>query len=178
MLFVHSYTISFSEVPGEISLCLNISGCPCKCEGCSEPYLKDDVGDCLDSFFLNNLLEKYKNYNLSCICFMGGDKDHEYLLDILKLCVDKGFKTAFYSGFDYLDLDLIPYLNYYKVGRFILPRGDPSSWHKKTGGPINFPWSNQKMFKISNNKVIDITEEFRKNPIGDLSRYIVKTEDK
>lgn len=32
-----STLITFTEIPDEISLCLNISGCPCHCEGCFEP---------------------------------------------------------------------------------------------------------------------------------------------
>lgn len=179
MLFVHSHAISLLEVPNEISLCFNISGCPCKCEGCSEPYLREDVGDCLTFDYIKDLLKRYKDYGLTCICFMGGDKDHEDLEELLILVKAEfpNIKTAFYSGFDYINVDLIPHLNYYKYGRFILPEGEPSEWHKKSCGPINFPWSNQKVFKIVDNKMIDITNEFRQNPLSDLTRYIIKEED-
>lgn len=181
MLLVYSHAISLLEVPNEISLCLNISECPCKCKGCSEPYLQESRGTPLTIEFLNGLLDKYKNYNLTCISFMGGDSDHIYLLDILKYVKDKNIKTAFYSGFDFIDTSLLPYLDYYKYGRFILPSGDIKEWYKKSCGPINFPWSNQKMFKIVsiNNyyKMIDITDEFRKDPISDLNRYVIKVED-
>ena len=109
---------------------------------------------------------------------MGGDKDHKYLCDLLKHIKSKNIKTAFYSGFDFLDMHLIEYLDYYKIGRFILPEGDSSDWHKKSCGPINFPWSNQKIFKVVHTSdiynLVDITDEFRKDPLGDLNRYIIK----
>lgn len=178
MLFVHSHAISLAEVPNEISLCLNISGCPCKCEGCSEPYLQEDVGESLSWEVLEKLLNKYKDHGITCICFMGGDKDHEYLRILLGFLVMRtDLKVAFYSGLDYIDLSLVPYLDYYKIGRFILPEGEPEQWHKKSCGPLNFPWSNQKMFRVYKNCLIDITEEFRKDPISDLTRYIVREDE-
>ena len=36
--------VTFSEVPDEISLCINISNCPHRCKGCHSPYLQEDVG--------------------------------------------------------------------------------------------------------------------------------------
>ena len=36
--------ITFSEVPDEITLCINISNCPCHCKGCHSPYLAEDIG--------------------------------------------------------------------------------------------------------------------------------------
>ena len=43
MLLISNYTVSLLEVPNELSLCLNISECPCKCKGCSEPYLQESI---------------------------------------------------------------------------------------------------------------------------------------
>ena len=109
---------------------------------------------------------------------MGGDKDHKYLFNLLQYIKSKNLKTAFYSGFDFLDMHLIEYLDYYKIGRFILPEGDVNDWHKKSCGPINFPWSNQKLFKVihidDTYNLLDITDEFRKDPLGDLNRYVLK----
>ena len=33
------YSIVFQEVPDEVTLAINISGCPHKCEGCHSKYL-------------------------------------------------------------------------------------------------------------------------------------------
>lgn len=38
------YDIVFQEVPGEVSLALNISNCPFKCEGCHSPHLRENIG--------------------------------------------------------------------------------------------------------------------------------------
>ena len=40
--------IVFREVPDEITLCINISNCPCHCKGCHSPYLAEDIGTVLD----------------------------------------------------------------------------------------------------------------------------------
>ena len=35
---------TFSEFPEEIALCVNITGCPCLCDNCSEQWLRPYVG--------------------------------------------------------------------------------------------------------------------------------------
>ena len=37
--------VTFSEVPDEISLCIEISNCKCHCKNCHSPYLPDDIGE-------------------------------------------------------------------------------------------------------------------------------------
>ena len=67
-----STLVTFTEVPDEISLCLNISGCPCCCEGCFEPWLREDCGDTLTYDVLAELIKKHPH--ITCLCFMGGDR--------------------------------------------------------------------------------------------------------
>lgn len=177
MLKVYDYSITFAEFPDEIALCLNISNCPCYCEGCSESYLKDDVGKEITQEFIDSLLTKYKDYSITLIGFMGGDSDHKALKEIASYIKEKyQLLIGFYSGFDSIDIDLISVIDYYKYGRFILPKpfDDSSKWHLKSGGPINFPWSNQRMLKKINNNLVDITERFRTVPLGDLKRHIIQ----
>ena len=50
-------------------------------------------------------------------------------------------------------------------------------WHLQEGGPINFPWSNQRIYSIQNKKLIDITYKFRERDLGNLKQYIIM-EDK
>ena len=50
--------IVFQEVPDEITLAINISGCTCHCEGCHSPYLAEDIGEHLDNETLNRLIEE------------------------------------------------------------------------------------------------------------------------
>lgn len=65
------YAIVFQEVPNEITLAINICGCPHKCKGCHSQYLWLDDGDILEKD-LNDIIDKYKDY-ITCVCFMGGD---------------------------------------------------------------------------------------------------------
>lgn len=174
MIKAYDYAITFIEFPDEISLCFNISNCPCCCEGCSESYLKQDVGTEITETFLDALLEKYKDYGLTLIGFMGGDSDYETLKKITTLIHQKyQLKVGFYSGRDFINLELAGIVDYYKYGRFILPKGDESKWLKQTCGPINFPNSNQKIYKRENNKLIDITYRFRDKPVSNLKKYIL-----
>ena len=45
--------IVFQEVPNEVALAINISGCPCHCPGCHSPYLWQDVMGGLSASALN-----------------------------------------------------------------------------------------------------------------------------
>lgn len=171
---VYDYAISLLEFPDEIALCLDISNCPCKCEGCSSKHLQEDIGDIVSEDFIDKLIKKYSNYGITLIGFLGGDRSHEDIYCISKYIKSKyNLKIGFYSGLDCINIKLIAILDYYKYGRFILPKGQIDSWWKQVCGPINFPQSNQKLFKIENNNMIDITYRL-KQPISDLSRYIIK----
>lgn len=49
--------VVFRELPDEITLAINLSGCPCHCEGCHSPYLAGDVGTELDYAALEKLIK-------------------------------------------------------------------------------------------------------------------------
>ncbi len=63
--------IVFRELPDEITLAINISGCPLQCEGCHSPYLREDIGTILTKEVLKQLITD--NPGITAICFMGGD---------------------------------------------------------------------------------------------------------
>ena len=67
--------VSFSEIPDEITLCINISNCPNKCKGCHSPWLQENIGIELNNYELYDIINK--NSGISCVCFMGGDSDPE-----------------------------------------------------------------------------------------------------
>lgn len=132
------------EVPNEISLAINISGCPYKCKGCHSMYLWNYVGNyLLDE--IDDLLDKY-NGLISCVCFMGGDQNQEELLNCLQKVKERELKTCLYTGNDdisSISKEIIRSLDYIKIGRYI----------EELGG-LSCKTTNQKMFDLNNNKEI------------------------
>ena len=145
----YSYTTTFLEVPDEIALSLEISNCPHQCPNCHSPILREDVGVKLTTKEIDKLLKT--NSYITCICFMGGDKEHSELYPLCDHVHKLGLKTAMYSGDDKIDLDLIPYLDYYKVGSY-----------QEKRGPLDSKTTNQRFYKIENGKLIDITGTFQR----------------
>lgn len=149
--------VVFSEVPDEITLAISISNCPGTCKGCHSPWLRDDVGDPLTEVSIHDLLEK--NEGITCICFMGGDRDVESLKQLIKWTKENypKIKTAWYSGLDYLkDKEITKYLNYLKLGSY-----------KESMGPLDNPHTNQVFYQvlhtpINSTLLIDITYKFWK----------------
>lgn len=141
--------ICFQEIPDEISLSFSITNCPNNCPGCHSPYLREDRGIPVKEV-LQDKLNKNK-YKVTCILFLGGDdvKQIRELKECLWLCKEAGYKTALYSGFDEIREDLIPLLDYYKVGSY-----------KESLGGLKSSHTNQRLYKIVNNKLEDITYKF------------------
>ena len=130
---------TFSEVPDEITLAINISGCPGRCPGCHSPYLQQDIGDELKPVVVSDMIAQHSG--ISCIAFLGGDNDVVGLSRILKWVKNNTeLKTCWYSGKDELkqvDKDLVvPYLDYLKYGSY-----------KEELGPLSSPKTNQKFLK-------------------------------
>lgn len=148
--------IGFSEVPDEISLCINISNCPNKCKKCHSSYLAEDIGTPLTTQELHSLIES--NKGITCICLLGGDAEPLYI-DFLAEFIKskyKDIKVAWYSGKDYLydKLDLRNF-DYIKVGSY-----------QENKGALNCPNTNQKFYKVISGDSIkfeDITYKFQKD---------------
>ena len=151
MLKFHNYDIVFQEIPGEITLAVNISNCPNRCIGCHSPHLQKDTGDELTESALSVLLEKYGN-TVNCICFMGGDGSPDEVIRLAKFAKRFHKKTAWYSGKSNLFKNALPCFDYIKLGEYI----------KELGG-LNTPTTNQRFYKIENESIMDITEQFFKN---------------
>ncbi len=112
------YSIALQEVPNEISLVINVSGCPHKCEGCHSQYLWEYKGNYISEDF-NNILNFYDGM-ITCVCFMGGEQNVDELESYLKYVKEYGLKTCLYSGCDSIEeiATLLPYLDWIKVGRY------------------------------------------------------------
>lgn len=172
MLKYYDYAVTFSEFPDEVALCVNITNCPGMCEQCSEPWLRLDIGSELTNEAIQNLI------NSHCYCtvfgLMGGDIDHEDIKRIADyIHANSNMKVGFYSGMDSIDIDLLPYIDLYKIGRWIAPKGDAKTWSRESCGPLPFPFSNQLYFEKKDGQLVNATYKFRKNPLHDLTRYII-----
>ena len=89
--------VTFSEFPDEISLCINISNCPCHCPKCHSSYLAEDIGTYLDKKILYNIIDK--NNGITCVGFMGGDSEPEYINCLAKYIKEAyNLKVGWYSG--------------------------------------------------------------------------------
>lgn len=113
--------VVFQEIPDEVTLAVNISNCPCRCPGCHSSYLWGDIGEPLTPLVVDGFIREYGD-DITCICFMGGDSEPEYV-GMLARYVHKVYpkmKVGWYSGrtrissaVDKSDFD------YIKVGPYI-----------------------------------------------------------
>ena len=144
--------VTFSEVPDEISLCIEISNCPCHCGNCHSSYLAEDIGEELNIDSLHELISN--NKGITCVSFMGGDsnpKEIDHLASIVKEYYS--LKTAWYSGVQALSKDIHLWnFSYIKLGPYI-----------EELGPLNSKTTNQRFYKVVNDELIDITSVFWKN---------------
>ena len=144
--------VTFSEVPNEISLCINISNCPCNCKGCHSSYLAENIGNELNNNSIKELINN--NKGITCICFMGGDSNPsevDALAQFIKIYFP--IKIAWYSGRQELSKDInLNNFDFIKLGPYI-----------EELGPLNSKTTNQKFYKIEEGKLIDITNLFWKD---------------
>lgn len=148
--------VVFAEVPDEITLAINISNCPCHCEGCHSPYLAEDIGKPLDLQALTDLIDS--NKGITCVCIMGGDSNPSEVDDIAQDIKEyyPELKVAWYSGRQELSKEIeLSNFDFVKLGPYIKERG-----------PLDSKTTNQVMLEIDviQNKVFtkDITAKFWK----------------
>lgn len=135
-------TTSFSAVPKEISLAIEITNCPHRCEGCHSPELCENIGIPLNELSLVLLFEKFCSQNkplFTCVTFMGGDQESDELINLIEYIQSKypHLKMCLYTGSDSVNSDLMSHLNYLKTGRYI-----------EKLGPLGSPTTNQKFIEI------------------------------
>ena len=133
--------VVFTEVPNEISLAINITGCTIHCKGCHSQWLWSNKGKELTDDELTNLIES--NKGITTVLFMGGDN---FIKQLIECARDikyhyPNLKVAWYSGRRDLDgseiKKLKTYLDYVKIGPYI----------KQLGG-LDSPSTNQRFYRI------------------------------
>ena len=139
MLKCYSYDIVCQEIPDEISLAVNISGCPNRCPGCHSPWLWEDQGKEMSEELLSQLIGQY-SAAITCFCFMGGDADPS-MIRHMSLWIKSKYpyiKTAWYSGREQVpegfDLNCLDYI---KLGPYI-----------EALGGLKSPTTHQALYRI------------------------------
>ena len=144
--------VTFAEVPNEITLCINITGCKIGCKNCHSSYLAENIGEELNSFSLKELISN--NKGITCISFMGGDSSPSKIDTLAQwIKINYPIKTAWYSGRQELSKDINPNnFNFIKLGPYI-----------EDLGPLNSKTTNQRFYKVEEGKLVDITNLFWKD---------------
>ena len=154
MLKYATTDVVFQEIPGEVTLAINITACPCRCPGCHSKYLWADSGRTLDEHALDALICEFGD-EITCVAFMGGDGDPSSvnrLAEHTRRSHPK-LRTAWYTGRTIISSAIIrTNFAYIKVGPYI-----------KHLGPLDKPTTNQRMYRIhSTGELEDITALFWK----------------
>ncbi len=141
--------VVFREIPDEITLAVNISGCPCACEGCHSLYLSEDIGEELSEHAITQLIAR--NDMISCISFMGGDREPAEVSRLARYIKENHprIKVGWYSGRDKLSIEIsVRDFDYIKIG----------SYRSSLGG-LDSPTTNQRLYRIEQEAMIDITHK-------------------
>lgn len=151
MLTLANVEVTFSEIPEEITLCINIAGCPIKCPDCHSKYLWNEGTIPLYKTTVDTLIDK--NDGITCVALMGGDKDVKEVYALAEhIKKVHSLKVAWYSGGEFRQDVPLQYFDYIKTGPYI----------KEFGGLDN-PKTNQRFYKVSTiYQIEDVTEKFQK----------------
>lgn len=153
--------IVFQEIPDEVTLAINISNCPCHCKNCHSSYLAEDIGEELNSHSLKKLIDG--NKGITCISFMGGDSnpsDIDALAQWVKIYYP--LKVTWYSGKQELSKEIdLQNFDAIKLGGY-----------NESLGPLNYPTTNQRFYKIIEGKMYDYTYLFWKDSEVEIWRDI------
>ncbi|MBR3739486.1 MAG: anaerobic ribonucleoside-triphosphate reductase activating protein [Clostridia bacterium] len=150
MIKYDGYAITFTEVPDEVSICINITNCQGNCKGCHSPHLREDIGENLEAD-LPKILEDNKE-NATCVCFMGEGNDPYALGKCILMAKLAGYKTCLYSGRNDVAIAYQYSLDYIKYGEYIEEKGG-----------LNQETTNQRFSQIKHFPV-DMTYRFRRRP--------------
>ena len=138
MLHYINTDIVFQEFPDEVTLAINISGCPCHCPGCHSRFLWSDEGSDLTTEVLSSLIREAED-TITCVGFMGGDADPTAVDTLAEhvLHCHPGLKTGWYTGRTAISpLINQQHFNYIKVGPYL-----------RHLGALNSPRTNQRMLR-------------------------------
>ncbi|MBR4135178.1 MAG: anaerobic ribonucleoside-triphosphate reductase activating protein [Bacteroidales bacterium] len=146
----YNFDIVFQEIPGEVTLAVNITNCPNHCPGCHSPHLQEDIGETLDELTMDSILKRY-GQSVTCVCLMGGDatpEEVQAMADHIRKTTP--LKVAWYSGKQAVP-DNFQHFDYVKVGPY-----------KAEFGSLKEKTTNQRLLQNVNGQLVDITDKFWK----------------
>ncbi|MDY3979388.1 MAG: anaerobic ribonucleoside-triphosphate reductase activating protein [Tidjanibacter sp.] len=138
MLKIYNYDIVAQEIPDELTLALNLSCCPLRCEGCHSPWLQTDAGEVLTPELLGSIVERYLSA-ATCLCFMGGDGDRKEVVRMAKSVRVQWpkLRIGWYTGSLSVPRQLEQWFDYVKTGAYVASLGGLKS-----------PDTNQRLYAV------------------------------
>ena len=156
--------IVFQEVPNEVSLLFQITGCRLRCKGCHSPELwnRNHGIELTNKYFLKRLTA-YKGL-ITCALFFGGEWHKDELIEKFIIAKQNNIKTCLYTGENEVSGDVLEHLDYVKVGKWNAEYGglnDPNTnqlfLNLNTGEKLNFLFHSKKTdTKTKNNERVAI----------------------
>ena len=149
---VYKIGVTFSEMPKHVSVYLQLADCQIRCSGCHSKELWQPTKG-IDLSEIKEKILNYKDMGSNMLIIFGDTnnnielKDFKVLLkelsDILPICI--------FSGSYGYNKELLKYISYLKLGPYEDDKGGLSS-----------DITNQTMYKVENNKLVDVTKELFK----------------
>ena len=139
-------SVVLEEIPGKVSLAVDVSNCPMRCPGCHSPYLQTNIGEELTTDIIDELIAD--NFGVNCFLFFGEGQDDSSFLDLAWHIRDNHptVEVALYSGRPEVPNTYWRVFNYIKVGPYV-----------EKLGPLNHRTTNQRLYKVEGHKRVDIT---------------------
>lgn len=134
--YVPSLTdIVMEEIPGKVTLAVEISNCPGTCVGCHSPFLRENIGDELTEEIIDSLISD--NFGVNCFLLLGEGQDPAALRKLARHMrnAHPSISTALYSGRVSVEDDIYELFDYVKVGPYM-----------EEYGPLNSPSTNQRLY--------------------------------
>ncbi|MBP3773880.1 MAG: anaerobic ribonucleoside-triphosphate reductase activating protein [Bacteroidaceae bacterium] len=154
MLRFHNYDIVFQEIPDEVTLAVNITGCPNRCPECHSKFLWADTGEPLNEESLSVLIGEYGSA-ITCLSFMGGDQEPQEVNRLAAWLRQEHprLKIGWYSGRQDRDEAIgLQNFDFIKLGPYEAEHG---SLKERT--------TNQRLYRVeAGGRLEDITSRFWK----------------
>ena len=129
-------SVVMEEIPGRVSLAVEISQCRGTCRGCHSPFLREDIGEPLTEEVIDFLIKD--NFGINCFLFLGEGREPQELIPLCRHIKETfGIEVALYSGREEVEDSLMAEFDYVKVGPYIPEMG-----------PLNKRTTNQRLYKV------------------------------